>query len=83
VSHADLSEVTGMVLVTGRVLAGRCPRCREEGRDGQVGSVVMLTTSHTATTRVLSVLANSTMAMGDMASPVDNSASASESFQRL
>lgn len=42
VSHTDLSEVTGMVLV-------------------QVGAVVVLTTSHTATTGMLSRLSDTTM----------------------
>lgn len=42
VSHTNLTEVTGVVLV-------------------HVGSVVVLTTSHTTTTRVLSVLADSTL----------------------
>lgn len=48
VSHADLSEVTGMVLI-------------------EVGAVVVLTTGHTTTTRVLSVLADATLTGGHMA----------------
>jgi hypothetical protein len=42
VSHADLSEVTGMVFI-------------------EIGTVVMLTTGHTATTGVLAVLSNTTI----------------------
>ena len=51
VSHADLSEVTWMVLV-------------------EIGAVVMLTTGHTTTTGVLSVLAHSSMTGGDVAAAV-------------
>jgi len=47
VPHADLTEVTGMVLV-------------------QVGAVVVLTTGHTTTTRVLSVLADTSLTGGNM-----------------
>ena len=42
VSHADLSEITGMILV-------------------EIGSVVVLTTGHTATTGMLAVLSNATV----------------------
>lgn len=48
VSHADLSKVTGVVLV-------------------DVRSVMVLATSHTATTWMLPVLAYTTVAGGDMA----------------
>lgn len=47
VPHADLSEVTGVVLV-------------------KVGAVVVLTTGHTTTTGVLTVLANATVTGGNM-----------------
>ena len=51
ISHADLSKVTGMVLV-------------------DVRSVMVLATSHTATTWMLSVLAYTTVAGGDVAATV-------------
>jgi hypothetical protein len=48
VPHADLSEVTGMVLI-------------------DVGAVMVLTTGHTTTTRMLSVLADTALTGGHMA----------------
>jgi hypothetical protein len=48
IPHADLAEVSRMVLV-------------------DVCSVMMLATSHTATTGMLSVLADTTMTGGDVA----------------
>jgi hypothetical protein len=48
VAHADLSEVTGMVLV-------------------EVGTVVVLSTRHTATTGMLAVLAYSSFTCRDVA----------------
>lgn len=51
VSHADLAEVTGMVLV-------------------DVDLMVMHTTRHTATTRMLAMLADTTVAGGDVAATV-------------
>ncbi len=50
-SHTDLTEVTGMVLV-------------------DVRSVVVLTTGHTTTTRVLSVLADTTVTGRDVATAI-------------
>jgi hypothetical protein len=52
VSHANLSEVTWMVLV-------------------EIGAVVMLATGHTATTGMLSVLADSSMTGGDVTAAVE------------
>jgi hypothetical protein len=52
VTHTDLTEVTGMVLVN-------------------VGTVVVLTTGHTATTGGLAVLANTTVTGGHMAAAVE------------
>ena len=37
----------------------------------QIGSVMMLSTSHTATTRMLAVLADTTVTGGDMAATMD------------
>jgi hypothetical protein len=54
ISHANLSKVTGMVLV-------------------DVGSVMMLATSHTTTTWMLSVLAYTTMTGRDMAATREES----------
>lgn len=48
VAHANLSEVTGVVLV-------------------KVGAVVVLTTSETTTSRMLAVLANTTVTGRDVA----------------
>ena len=51
ISHADLSEVTRMVLV-------------------EIRSVMMLTTRHTTTTGVLSVLADTSMTGRDVTTAV-------------
>lgn len=51
VTHTNLTEVTGMVLVN-------------------VGTVVVLTTGHTTTTRGLAVLADTTVTGGNVAAAV-------------
>jgi hypothetical protein len=52
VPHANLSEITWMVLV-------------------EIGAVMVLATGHTATTGVLSVLADSSMTGGDVTAAVE------------
>lgn len=71
VPHADLSEVTRMVLSPVSVFrARRSSSCLESSNLVHVGTVVVLTTSQTTTTRMLAVLSYTAVTGGNMAAAV-------------
>ena len=70
VTHTDLTEVTGVVLVQAVEALERmiCEMCGEAFHS--LGTVVVLTTGHTTTTGRLAVLADTTVTCGDVAAAV-------------